>query len=368
VVTGVWVDGPAAEPRPFGLFTAAEVVEAADAQWLLHGTEHQVDYCGEAYDSAGICFDFGTVAVTLNSSRLATLHVDGTAPDGTYSIDWGDNDQDHNISTQQMDGLTHQYAADGAKTITITGPRSYGLTTQITVTNGATTGGAAAAAAGIAKQVTSGIEVVHGDPFVVLHLLECIPVGQEDLEARALRALQMGEQRAVERVVSRQMARDPRVVIVDSDPHPPADALGLLEAFSGSAYPGRPTLHATPDTVTALDAAHVLYRETINGVANIATIQGSKVVSGGGYDLRAPSPPDPDTGDLDQLDGNGDGIQWVYVTGAVQVRRATTGEANSVINTTGGVQARNQASYLAERPYVVTWDCLTAAIPVTVRA
>ena len=42
-----WVDGPPAEPRPFGLFTAAQVVEDAEARWLMGGARHEVDYCGE---------------------------------------------------------------------------------------------------------------------------------------------------------------------------------------------------------------------------------------------------------------------------------------------------------------------------------
>jgi hypothetical protein len=355
----VWVDGPPAEPRPYGLFTAAQVVEDAQARWLMGGARHEVDYCGEAYDSAGACFDFGTVTVTLDADGTATVTATGQ-PDGDFHITWGDEGVGEGPETvTDLDGATHQYTeADLPLTITVTGPRSYGATVADVDVSDTFDG-----VVGVAKQGHTGVDVVEGEPFAVLHLLECTPVGFGDgtvsLADRAREALRMGEQRAVERVVARALARDERAVTLAGGTALSAiDALAALEKYAAANYPGRATIHATPDIITLWDHQGVVALRTVNGVEQIVTGQGTKVVSGGGYSpLREPTP-DPD----DVLPANDADTEWVYVTGAVQVRRASIIEANVAMNTTGGTAARNQQTYLAERPYVVTWDCIVGAV------
>lgn len=366
----VWVEGPPAEPRPYGLFTAAQVVEDGEPRWLMGGARHEVDYCGEAYDSAGACWDFGTLSVSVDDAGLLTIDADGY-PDGDFQILWGDEDEGDGATTvTSLDGATHTYdtAAESPATwtITVTGPRSYGATVTFDTTDGEATE-ATDATVGISKVPVVGVEVVEGEPFAVLHLLECTPVGFGDgtvsLADRAREALRMGEQRAVERVVARALARDDRaVVLAAGDPLGPVDALAALEKYAAANYPGRATIHATPDLVTLWDSRGVVSLRTVNGVEQIVTGQGTKVVSGGGYSpLREPTP------DLDDvLPANDAGVEWAYVTGAVQVRRTAIIEAAAVMNSTGGTAARNQSSYLAERPYVATWDCMVAAAQVTI--
>ena len=186
-------------------------------------------------------------------------------------------------------------------------------------------------------------------------------MGRDDLEERARRGLQMGEQRAVERVVARALARDERAVVLAAGaPLSVVDALAALEKYAGANYPGRATIHATPDVVTLLDAKGAVSIRSVNGTERIVTGQGTVVVSGGGYSpLREPTP-DPD----DLLPANDAGMEWLYVTGAVQVRRSAAIKVRSVVNTTGGTAVRNQSSNLAERPYVATWDCMVAAVQV----
>lgn len=361
----VWVDGPPAEPRPYGLFTAAQVVEDAEPRWLMGGARHEVDYCGEAYDSAGACWDFGTLSIAVDTAAEATITAAGY-PDGDYQITWGDEGEGEGPETVTvLNGATHTYAAPGDYTVTITGPRSYGATVTITVADGEASE-AVAAVVGVAKQSHTGVDVVEGAPFAVLHLLECTPVGFGDgttsLADRAREALRMGEQRAVERVVARALARDDRAVVLASGSLLGAvDALAALEKYAAANYPGRATIHATPDVVTLWDHRGVVTLRTVNGVEQIVTGQGTKVVSGGGYSpLREPT---PDLGDV--LPANDANTEWAYVTGAVQVRRTSIIEANSAMNTTGGTAARNQQTYLAERPYVATWDCIVAAVQVS---
>jgi hypothetical protein len=361
----VWVEGPPAEPRPYGLFTAAQVVEDAEPRWLMGGARHEVDYCGEAYDSAGACWDFGTLTVTVAIDGTATIDADGY-PDGDFNITWGDEGVGEGPETVTvLDGTTHDYTpGDLPLTITITGPRSYGATVDVDVDDAdllTFTG-----VVGIAKQPHVGVAVVEGEPFAVLHLLECTPVGFGEgtvpLADRAREALRMGEQRAVERVVARSLARDDRAVVLASGTAlGPVDALAALEKYAAANYPGRATIHATPDLVTLWDSRGVVTLRTVNGVEQIVTGQGTKVVSGGGYSPMREPTPDPD----DVLPANAANSEWGYVTGAVQVRRAGIIEAQSVVNSTGGTAARNQSSYLAERPYVATWDCIVAAVKVT---
>lgn len=351
----VWITGPTVEPRPYGLFTVAEVVEDADPRWLM-GARYEVDYCGEAYDSAGVCFDFGTLSVAVDDAAEATITAAG-GPDGDYVIDWGDGSDPVTVAGMAgVDGATHTYADPDDYAVVVTGPGSYMATVLVTVEDGEAST-AADAEVGLGKQARSGVDVVEGEGFAVLHMLECNPVGRQDMEDRARRALQMGEQRAVERVVARALARHPDAELITNTSLTAVDGLAKLEKHAAANYPGRAIIHATPDVITQLDAKNAVSIRTVNGREVIVTGQGTLVVSGGGYSpLRAPEA-DTDT----PLDDNAAGTEHMYVTGAMQVRRGSLIEVHDGIDTTG-TQARNSKLALAERPYVVMWECVTAAV------
>jgi len=345
-----WVEGPPVEPRPFGLFTAAQVVDDAEPRWLMGGARYEADYCGEATDSAGVCFDFGTLEADDDGAGEVTLSAAGS-PDGEYRILWGDEEPEEGEETvTTLDGTTHTYDTPGEYTVQVTGPRSYGATIAITGDAGTVT-----AEVGISKETVEGIEVVSGASFAVLHMFQCNPVGQtpEGMRERARRALRMGEQRAVERVVSRALARHPDAVVLGGGTAVSVvDGLAMLERYAGANYPGRAVVHATPDVVTLLDAKGAVRRETSGGVEHIETVQGTRVAAGGGYSpLREPEA-DTDT----PLQNNDADREWLYVTGAVQVRRSAEVTADALDT------SRNNYQVLAERPYVVTWECITAAV------
>ena len=55
-------------------------------------------------------------------------------------------------------------------------------------------------------------------------------------------------------------------------------------------------------------------------------------------------------------------MQWLYVTGSVQIRRSDTIEVRPTFSTS---PADNQFVALVERLYAPTHECIVAAIPVT---
>jgi hypothetical protein len=365
----VWVEGPPAEPRPFGLFTAAQVVEDTDVHWLYGGAQHTVDFCGEASDSAGACTDFGALSIDVDDAGMATLTATG-APDGTYQVLWGDEEE--GTGPEHIGGLTGQHhtydtAAESPaeRTVVVTGPQSYRATATITVVDGEATA-PEDFTVGVSKVATDGIDVVEGDPFVALHLLECSPVGYTaaELQERARRGLQMGEQRTVERVVQRAMARDPRTAILgEGDPFSVVEGLAMLEKYAAANYPGIPVIHASPDVVTLLAAKHLIHRypPSAGRQETLQTPNGSLVVSGGGYAQTLYPEPDPTR----VVPTPGSDQSMLYVTGAVQVRRGSVIEVRNPIDVSAGTSARNVSSNLAERPYVVTWDCIVATVVVS---
>jgi hypothetical protein len=179
--------------------------------------------------------------------------------------------------------------------------------------------------------------------------------GADALNERARRGLMLGEQRAVERVVARELARRADSVLLTNDVQHVVDGLAKLEKYAAANYAGVPTIHVTRDVGTLLADAGVIDRYS----GRLETTQGARVASGGGYSpLAEPSPPDPDTGVFTPLEANPTDVEHMYVTGMVQVRRAAVIEANALQTTSNTYRA------LSERPYTVTWDCVTAAVPV----
>lgn len=346
MVSSVWIEGPTVEPLPFGLFSVAQMVDDAEARFLM-GARHEVDYCGEAYDTAGACFDFGTVSIEVDAAGEATVTADGF-PDGEYTIVWGDDEDD--TVTQDPDGATHTYADPGDYTVVISGPRSYGATITIEVVDGEASE-SVDGVAGVSKEPVTGITEVSAEGFSVLHMFECNPVGNgaASLEDRARRGLVLGEQRAVERVVARELSRRAGAVLLTSVVQSAADGLAKLEKYAAANYPGVPTIHVTRDVGTILTGKGYVDRYS----GRLETVQGSRVASGGGYSpLRVPDPSGP-------IAANAEDVEYMYVTGMVQVRRSAAVDASALQPTSNTLRA------LAERAYTVTWDCITAAVPVS---
>lgn len=224
-------------------------------------------------------------------------------------------------------------------------------------------------------QSHTGIPLIEGDPFNLYTLFRCNPVGlgAEGLRAKAGESLRNGESRAIEHAVADRLPLT--VGAVDLTPvggavHP-VDGLALLEGYAARYYGGTPVLHVPRSITTILGAFGGARRETGGPVSglHLETLQGSLVASGGGYYEMAGPPTDAE--DPETIQAPGEGEAWLYVTGTVVIRRASTVQATPLAMSrfTAGdgdsLAATNDALVLAVRPYVATWECLTAAVLVT---
>lgn len=350
----VLIEPPAVAPLPFGLLNAATIVPHGDARFGM-GVQYQPDYCGEAYDTAGICQDFGELSISVDDAGEATITATGF-PDGVFAILWGDEDVDDPAeSVDTLDGTTHTYAAPDDYDVIVTGPRSYRAFVTVTVVD-TDESGPFEATVGIAKIVTEGMDTVSAEAFAIMHMFRCAAPGSIDMGAeRARRALQLGEGRAVERVVARLLARDENAVKLTDTAQHPVDALAMLEKHAGAEYPGVPIVHGTRDVGTILTALGAVDRYG----DHLESKQGARFSSGGGYaPLREPNS-DTDT----PLETNAAGVEWLYVTGHVSVHRSEAIDVSPTISTS---PANNLFVALSERLYAVTYECVVAAVPVNV--
>lgn len=354
----VRIEAPAVNPLPYGLLSAALVQDETDApRWLMAGVTWPPAYCGPAYLTAEQCWeatndpldvgDMDGEVTAISTGGVATTALTGVPVPATSMADWGDG----TAASPFLDG--HTYDAPGTYTVTVRDgspiPRWY-ATAEVTYDDAVATGPFALVfSLAVPKVVTDGVDYVGSTPFAAYHLYQCRLVGQDvDPEERAREALRLGEQRAAEIALS--MALPAADNAVDLTPTPgtavhPVDGLGILEKFAAANYGGVPVVHVERNVGTVLTTLG----SVIRGSGRLETVQGALVSSGGGYDLDGP-------GETPVTPGAGEA--WLYVTGTVVARRSAVIEVNEIA---GSVQA-NEFMALAERPYVLAWECITAAV------
>lgn len=345
-----FVEAPTVTPLPFGLLTAATVLEDGPDHWEM-GTQYEPEFCGPAYDTEGACIaapDFGTLTVSVDDEALATLDVTGN-PAGDYTIDWGEGDP---VEDATPDGATHSYGAPGDYTVTVTGPDGYTATAVITVEDEEASGPFDATVQKL-KQAEEGVGLVTGVPFAVYHMFKCGAVGGYDRGAeRARRALMGGEGRAVERVMGQLLAADDTGVDITPTPGTAVsivDGIAKLEKWSAANYGGVATIHMPRDVALVAYAAGALVRVS----TRLETGLGSRVAAGAGYDtLQGP----------DGAGAAGADEAWLYVTGQVVARRGAVIEVGPQLQT---APRDNSFLALAERSYVLTTECIVGAILVS---
>lgn len=219
-----------------------------------------------------------------------------------------------------------------------------------------------------AKSPTTEWQVRGATPFTAYSRIDCSPVGQWDqLSETNQQALIRSEERFVETafwsgavagqtVVFPHLAADsvvedgadllqPAATVVSNTPQEIHVGIGLLEDAMRDCYPGVATLHM-PINLLALAAQGELL-ESRSG--RMFTKLGSKVVVGD-YPGTAP-------------DGTTDaGVTWMYATGEVFFMREPTPTRFSIAESFD--RRVNTVEVIAERTYVIGWDCCLFAIPI----
>lgn len=219
------------------------------------------------------------------------------------------------------------------------------------------------------KAATTEWQIRGATPFTAYSRIDCSPVGQWDqLSETNQQALIRSESRFVETafwtgvaggqtVVFPHLAADtamsdgedllqPAATVVTATPQNIATGIGMLEDAMRDCYPGVATLHM-PIRLAALAAE--AYLLTSRAGRMFTTSLGSKVVIGD-YPGTAP-------------DGSSaEGVTWMYATGEVfyaRDREPTRFRAVDAFD-----HAVNTVEMLAERTYVIGWDCCLLAIPI----
>jgi hypothetical protein len=127
--------------------------------------------------------------------------------------------------------------------------------------------------------------------------------------------------------------------VLDATGYTPTYALAVAEQAIGEAYPGTGIIHMSRQ------AATVLWENLVVSGGRMQTLQGTPVVIGAGYD-NANTLPDPTTS--------------LFATGPVILYRGDVDTREQAIN-----KAHNEVSYVAQRDYVIGWDCYAIQVSTT---
>ena len=222
-----------------------------------------------------------------------------------------------------------------------------------------------------AKSETWDQETRGATPVTVYSRTDCAPVGEWDqLGERNRTALLRSEERELERIFWTGDAGDgvisvfphleatapvidgndllqPAVTVVTNTPQTIEVGVGMLEDAMRDCYPGVATLHV-PLRLAALMAEAYLLTAPRSGQVFTSSL-GSKVAFGN-YPGNPPG--------MDPLPG----VTWIYATGSVfYMREPVPHTFRPVESFDRGV---NTLSMIAERTYVIGWDCCLMAIPI----
>lgn len=214
-------------------------------------------------------------------------------------------------------------------------------------------------------------------PFTVYTRFDCAPVGVDDARQVATDALAQSEPYQVERTFWTGLAAGTEVVfphladnvaVSDSNgvvlqtaatqvaggPHDPADALGRLEDELARCYGGVGVIHIPARALPTLAASGLVKRQSgRDGPSGqfsnqLQTLNGNLVAVGAGYLGTSPAGAAP-----------ADQTTWIYATGPVFAYRGgvRVGTVRDSLD-----RSTNTVRMIAERTYVLGWDCCHVAV------
>lgn len=126
------------------------------------------------------------------------------------------------------------------------------------------------------------------------------------------------------------------------------EGLGRIEAALAECGKGRGVIHMTIEVVEAARAQHLV--EVVNG--RLQTVLGNLVVAGAGYPGTSPA------------GASTAGVHWMYATGQIFAYRST-GELLGTEFKQQFDRENNTAEMIAERVYVLGYDCCLFAAPIS---
>lgn len=214
----------------------------------------------------------------------------------------------------------------------------------------------------------TGVGVLGAAPFTVYAWIACNPVGHSrtEMEGRTLAALANGEERAVERTfwtgvadtgtIFPHLAHDAVVVTGGAQVQSAAsvivtgavdvvEGIGLLEGALGECYGGEGVIHVPRRALAHLAAWHLIQEDG----GRLRTIGGTKIAAYSSGNRQGPTGVDPAAG-----------ITWAYATGAVSIRRSAPTPTSAYVEAID--RRENSLVYIAERTYVINWDCCHLAL------
>lgn len=125
-----------------------------------------------------------------------------------------------------------------------------------------------------------------------------------------------------------------------------ADGLGQLEAALADCLNGVGVIHVPVEAIPSLDAYGLVKPQG----ARLKTLNGNWVVAGAGYPGTSPSGASPAVG-----------TTWMYATGPIIAYR---GSVTTFTPTESFDRLENTVKMIAERTYVLAWDCCHAGVQV----
>jgi len=227
------------------------------------------------------------------------------------------------------------------------------------------------ATGGVDKPITPNMDLRASNPFTVYTLPVCSAVGllPDQAQSRAAAALTSGEARAVEREfwtgengVLPHLAANAVVTGSDGSTEQTAatvivsggvdvvEGISLLEEQLDLCYGNEGVLHVPPAVLTHMAAWNLVTRDG----PRLRSPSGHLIAAGAGYPGTSPAGAAPAAG-----------TRWVYATGAVALwRSAIDFYAQSPADILD--RQRNNVIFIAERTYVIAWDCCHLALPISI--
>lgn len=210
------------------------------------------------------------------------------------------------------------------------------------------------------KVIESGTSTITGAPFVVYSAIRCDTVGlvnwgEESVKRYLFQQLVAGEQATVESIFSTGLvAQYPSLTsgsVNLGTAQGPVQAVGMLESWLYGRYGLRGVIHAPMLAAAYIKGAHLVEPDGNVYGGGVWRTEVGTAVSFGNY---------AGTGPTGQAGGN-----WLYITGQVAIWR--TPDSDLFVPPMGQVinRATNVITTVMEREYVITYDCYSAAVQVT---